>query len=84
MIIFVRIDRTTFKPPNITINVNDVITWLNEDINNGGHMIVSDTGLFNSPLLDFMNGYSYKFSTAGMFPYHCKINPSLKGVIYVH
>jgi len=36
---FIRIENNTFEPESITINLNDTVTWINEDSTN--HSIVS-------------------------------------------
>src|SRR5919197_1445061 len=47
------------------------------------HQIVADNGSFASPILKPGTSYSFTFRTAGRFPYHDAIKPSLKGVVRV-
>src|SRR5919201_5443560 len=78
----VRIAKSGFSPSSVRINFGDTVHWTNVDSTN--HQVVADNGLFASPILKPNQSYSYTFKTAGRFPYHDAIKPSLKGVIRVN
>jgi plastocyanin len=78
----VRITKTGFVPGSVRINFGDTVKWTNVDSSN--HQVVANNGLFASPILTPSHSYSYTFKTAGRFPYHDAIHPSLKGVVTVN
>lgn len=60
-----------FVPANLTNNVGDTVTWEQKDTIQ--HTSTSDASppTWDSGLLAVSQTYSFKFSTAGTFPYHC-------------
>jgi plastocyanin len=78
----VRITKSGFSPSSVRINFGDTVRWTNADTAN--HQIVADNGSFASPILKPKQTYSFAFKTAGRFPYHDAIKPSLKGVVRVN
>jgi plastocyanin len=78
----VRITKSSFSPSSVRINFGDTVRWTNADTTN--HQVVADNGSFASPILKPKQSYSYTFRTAGRFPYHDAIKPSLKGVVRVN
>jgi plastocyanin len=77
----ITIQNNIFNPNSITIPQGTTITWINKDSNT--HKIVSDTGLFTSPDLSNGQSYSYTFTQAGTYPYHCSLHPNMVGTIIV-
>ena len=78
----VTISNFAFSPAQLNINTGDTVTWTNKDGVN--HPIVSDTAnIFNSGNLDPNATFSYTFTTAGTYKYHCSIHPSMTGTITV-
>jgi plastocyanin len=71
----------TFSPANATINTGDSVTWTQRDTS--AHTTTSDTGVWGSPSLSRNQTFSFTFSTAGSFPYHCAIHPSMTGGVTV-
>ena len=70
-----------FKPGIRTVPANTTVTWTNQQ--KVHHSIVSDTGLFNSPLLDQNEQFPVTFNNPGTYDYHCGNHPSLTGRIIV-
>jgi plastocyanin len=72
-----------FAPATVTlvIGVNNTVTWVNNDYSI--HTVTSDSGLFNSGLLNNGNSWTYTFTTAGSYGYHCAIHPFMTGKIVV-
>ncbi len=58
-----------FEPKNVTIHVNDVVTWRNE----GSYVAVlfsnNAKARFTSPILDLHDTFSFKYDNTGTFPY---------------
>jgi plastocyanin len=78
----VKITKSGFSPSSVRINFGDTVKWTNSDSTD--HQIVADNGSFASPILKPKATYSFTFKTAGRFPYHDAIKPSLKGVVRVN
>jgi plastocyanin len=70
-----------FSPASITVKVGTTVTWTNKD--SATHTVVSDSGVFQSGNLAVNATYTYTFSTAGSYAYHCSIHPSMKGTVIV-
>ncbi len=70
-----------FTPATVTVNQGDTVTWTN----NGPsiHTATSDTGVWDSGVLNVGASYSYTFSTPGTYAYHCSIHPSMLGTVIV-
>jgi plastocyanin len=70
-----------FEPATVTVKVGDSVTWTNQDSAN--HTVVADNGEFKSG--DLANGgtFTFAFTKAGSYPYHCSIHPSMKGTVVV-
>lgn len=78
----VYIQNLSFNPSTITVTVNTTITWTNFD--SVTHTVTSDTGLFDSGNIGSGKTYSYKFTTAGSYPYHCTIHTYMTGTVVVN
>ena len=76
----VTIDNFTFAPAQLTVKVGTTVTWTNHD--DIPHTVVS-AGKFRSKTLDTDNSFSFTFTAAGTFAYHCGIHPSMKGTVIV-
>ena len=71
-----------FSPAILTVAQGDTVTWTNDHTVN--HTATSDDGLeWDSGVLTPGQSFSYTFTTAGAFPYHCAIHPSMTGTITV-
>ncbi len=57
------------------------IRWLNSGP--ATHTVVADQGAFNSGRLAPGGSFTFSFSTAGTYAYHCEIHPAMKGQIVV-
>jgi plastocyanin len=64
----------------IIVSAGTKVTWANKDSTE--HTVTSDTGLFGSSILSPGQTFSYTFSNAGTFNYHCLIHP-MTGTIQV-
>ena len=78
----VQIQTFAFNPSSLKIKTGDTVIWTNKD--NTLHTITSNSGTeLNSGNLDKGQIYSYKFTTAGTYEYHCTYHPSMKAKIIV-
>ena len=77
----VQIKATGFVPVNVSINSGDSIKWTNVDKVN--HQVVSDRGLFASPILKPGQSYARPFTQGGTYRYHDGIEPTEKGAVVV-
>lgn len=57
-----------FEPKTLTVNEGDTVTWNNKE---GLHTVKSDTEFFVSKNLKAGDSFSYQFTKAGKYPYHC-------------
>ena len=71
----------SFSPATLTVKVGDTVAWTNKDP--VAHTVTSDSGLFNSGDLAPSATFSFTFSNAGTFTYHCAIHTYMKGTIVV-
>ena len=72
-----------FIPSSITVSlgINNTVRWTN--IDDFPHSIVSDDGLFQSPMLKPNQTWSYVFDKVVHYGYHGVPNPWLKGEVNV-
>lgn len=77
----VTIAGNAFSPASITVKVGDSVTWTNND--SLSHTVTADDNSFASS--DLANGatFSFTFTKAGTFPYHCSIHPSMTATVVV-
>jgi plastocyanin len=77
----VSIKATGFAPVNVSINSGDSVKWTNIDKVN--HQVVSDRGLFASPVLRPGQTYTRTFNQGGTYRYHDGLKPTEKGAVIV-
>jgi plastocyanin len=70
-----------FDPASVTIKVGETVKWTNQD--SATHTVVADNGEFQSDNLAQGGTYTFTFSKAGTYPFHCSIHPSMKGTVIV-
>lgn len=71
-----------FRPKSITLSMGTNIKWVNGG--NAPHSTTSNTGLWDSGVLDPAGTFGRVFRKAGTFKYHCTVHPTLmRGVITV-
>ena len=80
----VTLQNIAYNPASITAHVGDTVTWNNADA--FAHTVTSDSGApasFDSGNLDASGTFTFTFSTAGTYAYHCKIHASMHGTVTV-
>jgi plastocyanin len=78
----VTISGFAFAPATITVPVGTKVTWTNQDSTD--HTVTADDGnAFDSGNIANGATFSFTFTTAGTFPYHCAIHPSMTARVIV-
>lgn len=75
------IDSFAFGPKELTVKAGSTVAWTNKD--DTPHTVTSDDGAFASPAMDTDQSFQFTFQKAGRFPYHCKLHPTMTGVVVV-
>ena len=70
-----------FSPAALTVKVGSTIKWTNQD--SVGHTVTADDKSWGSGDLKKGDSFSFTFSQAGTFAYHCGTHPSMKATITV-
>jgi plastocyanin len=78
----VTIQAFLFSPASVEVPRGTTVTWTNQD--SAPHTVVSDmTQEFASPTLGMGQSFSFTFTKAGSYPYHCSIHPTMHGNVIV-
>jgi plastocyanin len=78
----VTIQNYAFSPQTLTVAPGTTVVWTNED--SVPHIVTSDTGAWPaSGNLPTNQTFSYTFTTAGTYPYHCAYHPSMTARVIV-
>jgi amicyanin len=77
----VSIDNFTFNPQKLTVKAGTTVTWTNKD--DIPHAIAAVGKEFKSKVLDTDNGFSFTFTTPGVYDYFCSLHPHMTGTIMV-
>jgi plastocyanin len=77
----ISIENFAFSPDTVTIAIGTTVTWKNKDSVN--HTVTSQTGVFDSGTLSNGGSFSFTFTQAGTFEYHCSIHTSMHGTVIV-
>jgi plastocyanin len=82
-----------FNPGTFTVSfaMQQRVVWSNRDRTSSTygssgvtHHLVSDGGVFDSGSLNPGNNFGFTFATAGTYPYHCSIHPTMVGTIVLN
>jgi plastocyanin len=76
----VAIDNFAFSPATLKAKAGQQVTWTNKQ--SVAHTVTANAGAFNHPMPSGAT-FSFTFTTAGTFAYHCTIHPSMQGTIAV-
>jgi plastocyanin len=70
-----------YTPTRIEVAVGTTVVWTNDSPL--AHTVTADDSGFDSGLIDVGKRWSYTFTAAGTFPFHCTPHPFMKGVVVV-
>ena len=76
----VAVHGSTFDPASITVASGDSVVFVNHD--SFRHTATADGGAFDVDLAGDGGEGKVKVS-AGTYPYHCKLHPSMRGTLVV-
>jgi plastocyanin len=65
----------------VVVKAGTTVTWVNND--DTVHTSTSDSGLWDSGIIQIGSSFSHTFSTAGTFPYHCNVHPMTGTIVVV-
>jgi amicyanin len=80
----VSIKNYAYSPSPLTVKVGTTVTWTNTDI--ARHTVTVDDATKNGPKSPFFGqgqSYSFTFTQAGTFTYHCEPHPYMHGTVEV-
>jgi plastocyanin len=77
----VTIDNFAFSPATLKVKVGQKVSWTNKQ-QGVAHTVTADGGTFDHPMPAGAT-FSFAFTKAGSFAYHCTIHPSMHGTIVV-
>ena len=72
---------TAYAPNPANVAVGTTVIWTNGDSTQ--HTTTSDGNLWNSGSVNPRGQFSFTFTTAGTFRYHCAIHPNMVGTVVV-
>jgi plastocyanin len=77
-----------FSPASVTVPRGTTVIWTNRDsaphsVVNDGSTVFGAGQVFSSPSFGQGQNYSFTFTNAGTYPYHCGIHLSMHGTIIV-
>jgi len=75
-----------YVPDPVSVHVGGTVKWLFDDGQNNPHTATADDGTFDSAAKVTGNKgdtYSFTFTKAGSFPYHCNYHANMKGTVTV-
>lgn len=70
-----------FAPATLTVKVGTKVTWTNND--SATHTVTALQGAFDSGDLPTGQSFSFTFTKAGTYNYHCAIHASMTATIVV-
>lgn len=78
----VSIANFAFSASTLTVASGTKVTWTNNDATT--HTVTADDGSFDSGNIAPGGTFSHTFTTAGTFPYHCKIHSTMTAKVVVN
>lgn len=71
-----------YNPSSATVSVGDTVKWDWTD-DSAQHSVTEDNGKFDSGLQSKGQSFTFKFTSAGSYKYHCSVHPQMLGTITV-
>jgi uncharacterized repeat protein (TIGR01451 family) len=70
-----------YDPSSLTIHVGDSVVWTNQG--SIQHTVTADDGSFDSGLINSGATWTFTFTSAGTYSFHCAPHPWMKGTVVV-
>lgn len=70
-----------FDPPERRVLAGDSVTWMNTSSRE--HTVTARNGRFDSGPLPPQRNYAQRFTASGVYPYFCRIHPTMSGTVDV-
>ena len=70
-----------FSQASVEVAVGTTVTWTNND--SVAHTVTADDGSFDSSAIDSGKTFSFTFTDAGTYSYHCDFHPNMTATIVV-
>lgn len=77
----VMISGFAFSPATLTVPAGTSVTWTNNDA--ATHTVTSTTGIFDSKDMTQGKSFTFKFTTAGTYPYVCIYHSNMTASVVV-
>jgi plastocyanin len=77
----IEIEDFAFNAASVTIKAGTTVKWSNKD--DVQHDVKGDDGSWGSVPLNKGDDFTFIFTQAGTYTYHCSFHPSMKGTIVV-
>ena len=78
----VNIANMSFTPDPYTVKAGTMVTWINKD--GVPHTVTADDKSFDSGSIAAGGKFTYTFTTAGSFTYHCNFHPGMTATLTVN
>jgi plastocyanin len=78
----VSIEYGDYAPTRVDVVTGDTVAWSNDSPRN--HTVTDDGDGYDSGTLVPTDRFQRRFASAGSFPYHCRLHPSIRGEVDVH
>ncbi|HUR83852.1 MAG TPA: hypothetical protein VMY78_00780 [Solirubrobacteraceae bacterium] len=78
----VQIGFAAVSPLRVDVVSGESVTWTNGSAR--AHTVTADDVSFDSGRLASTTTFTHRFDATGEAPYHCKLHPTIRGVVAVH
>lgn len=75
----VSIQNFAYNPASVQVSTGDTIRWTNMD--SVDHTVTGST--FDSGMIHTGQSYEFRFTTSGVYNYHCSPHPYMTGTVIV-
>jgi plastocyanin len=69
-------------PANVDIVAGESVDWTNDSVRD--HTVTADDGSYDSGTIAASQRFSRMFDSAGVYTYHCRLHPYIRGQVDVH
>jgi plastocyanin len=77
----VSLEGMRFQPDDLTVALGDTIVWVNKDL--VAHTATSESGGFDSKIIEPEQAWTFTIRKRGDFPYVCVLHPTMKAMLRV-